>query len=397
MIRLAAPARWLLILAAIFYWGAANAQSPQEFQKRFEAGVVMMDRDINQAVIIFTKLYNETKSVRVQLELARSLYVAGRLAEAKAQFIDILQKPIPITVRDKIEWYLSEIQKRDTVKIYIGAYQDTNPGQITSVRTFNIFGQTLFYQPALPTNVQTGINFTAEAERELQPGSGLFAQASVSTITYPDTMMFNRQTFDTSLIKRWQDFDYKDIRIGNEFMFYGSTLLYDSPYVSTRMVFNQPNQNSFSVFAKVAALDFPNYAYLNGTQAQGALGYNYSIARNLSTNVEIGADRTTAAITAYSSYGMYASLGVQVAEDSMNLQLNARATVIRRNYWDIDPLWGATRSDNGVIYSATITKRDFYIFGLRPEIGYVYQNNNSNVAFYSYNKAVFGLFFKNVY
>lgn len=397
MIRLAAPARWLLILAAIFYWGAANAQSTQDFQKRFEAGVVMMDRDINQAVIIFTKLYNDTKSVRVQLELARSLYVAGRLAEAKAQFIDILQKPIPITVRDKIEWYLSEIQKRDTVKIYIGAYQDTNPGQITSVRTFNIFGQTLFYQPALPTNVQTGVNFTAEAEREVQPGSGLFAQASVSTVTYPDTMMFNRQTFDTSLIKRWQDFDYKDIRIGNEFMFYGSTLLYDSPYVSTRLVFNQPNQNSFSVFAKVAALDFPNYAYLNGTQVQGALGYNYSIARNLSTNVEIGADRTTAAITAYSSYGMYASLGIQVAEDSTNLQLNARATVIQRNYWDIDPLWGAARSDSGVVYSATITKRDFYIFGLRPEIGYVYQNNNSNVAFYSYNKAVFGLFFKNVY
>ena len=137
--------------------------------------------------------------------------------------------------------------------------------------------------------------------------------------------------------------------------------------------------------------------YLNGTQVQGALGYNYSIMRNLSTNVEIGADRTTAAITAYSSYGMYASLGVQVAEDSTNLQLNARATVIQRNYWDVDPIWGATRSDTGVVYSATLTKRDFYIMGLRPEIGYVVQNNNSNIGFYSYNKAIFGVYFKNVY
>ena len=332
MTILAAPARWLLILAAIFYWGATNAQTPQEFQKRFEAGVIMMDRDINQAIIIFTKLFNETKSVRVQLELARSLFVAGRLAEAKVQFIDILQTPIPITVRDKIEWYLSDIQKRQTVKIYIGAYQDTNPGQITSLRAFNIFGQTLYYQPSLPTDVQTGVAFVAEAEREIQPGSGLFASASVATVTFPDAMMFNRQTFDTSIIKRWQDFDYKDIRVGNEFMFYNNVLLYDAPYVSTRMVFNQPDQNSFMVFAKVAALDFPNYMYLNGTQVQGALGYNYSIMRNLSTNVEIGADRTTAAITAYSSYGMYASLGVQVAEDSTNLQLNARATVIQRNY-----------------------------------------------------------------
>ena len=397
MTILAAPARWLLILAAIFYWGATNAQTPQEFQKRFEAGVIMMDRDINQAVIIFTTLYNETKSVRVQLELARALFVAGRLAEAKVQFIDILQKPIPITVRDKIEWYLSEIQKRQTVKIYIGAYQDTNPAQITSLRTFNLFGQTLIYQPSLPTDVQTAIGFTAEAEREIQPGSGLFASASVATGTFPDAMMFNRQTFDTSIIKRWQDFDYKDIRVGNEFMFYNNVLLYDAPYVSTRLVFNQPNQNSFTMFAKVAALDFPNYNYLNGTQVQGSLGYNYSIMRNLSTNVEIGGDRTTAAITAYSSYGMYASLGVQVAEDSTNLQLNARATVIQRNYWDVDPIWGATRSDTGVVYSATLTKRDFYIMGLRPEIGYVVQNNNSNIGFYSYNKAIFGVYFKNVY
>ena len=397
MTLLAAPGRWLLILAAIFYLGATNAQTPQEFQKRFEAGVIMMDRDIHQAVIIFATLYNETKSVRVQLELARSLFLAGRLAEAKVQFIDILQKPVPITVRDKIEWYLSEIQKRDAVKIYIGVIQDTNPGQITSLRAFNIFGQTLYYQPALPTDVQTGINFTVEAEREIQPGSGLFAQASVSTVTYPETMMFNRQTFDTSIIKRWQDFDYKDIRVGNEFMFYGSTLLYDSPYVSTRMVFNQPNQNSFTVFAKVAALDFPNYTYLNGTQVQGSLGYNYSIMRNLSTNVEIGGDRTTAAITAYSSYGMYASLGVQVAEDSTNLQLNARVTAIQRNYWDIDPVWGQTRSDAGIVYSATLTKRDFYVMGLRPELGFMMQNNNSNIGFYSYNKAVVGIFFKNVY
>ena len=190
-------------------------------------------------------------------------------------------------------------------------------------------------------------------------------------------MMFNRQTFDTSIIKRWQDFDYKDIRVGNEFMFYNNVLLYDAPYVSTRLVFNQPNQNSFTMFAKVAALDFPNYNYLNGTQVQGSLGYNYSIMRNLSTNVEIGGDRTTAAITAYSSYGMYASLGVQIAEDSTNLQLNARATVIQRNYWDVDPIWGSVRSDSGVVY--------------------VVQNNNSNIGFYSYNKAIFGVYFKNVY
>ena len=386
-----------LVPGAVRFVTIESPDTPLTYQARFERGVVMMDRDINQAIEIFQKLYDDTKAVRVQLELARSLYIAGRLVDAKAQFIEVLQQPIPITVRDKVEWYLSEIQKRDTFKIYIGLYQDTNPAQITSVRTFNIFGQILNYQPALPTDTQAGVNVTIEAEREIQPQSGLFASASVSTLTYPSTTMFNRQTFDTSIIKRWQDFNYKDVRVGNEFMFYNNTILYDSPYISTRMVFNQPNQNYFSVFAKEAILNFQDYAYLNGTQTQGILAYNYSVMRNLSVNVEAGGDRTTAAIQAYSSYGMYAAIGMQVAEDKTNLQLNLRGTVLRRNYWDIDPVWGEQRSDAGRIFTATLTKRDLYIFGLRPEIGYVYQSNNSNLPFYSYSKGVWGIYFKNVY
>lgn len=355
-----------------------------------------MDRDIDKAVEIFQALYSDTKSVRVQLELARSLYVAKRLAEAKEQFILILAQPIPITVRDKVEWYLSEIQKRQTLKFYVGVYQDSNPGQITSERVFNIFGQTLNYQPNLPTSPEMALNLTAEVEREIPGSNGLFAQASLVTSTYP-TSAFNRQIGDTSFIKRWQDFNYKDIRIGNEFMFYGNNLLYDSPYVSTRFVFNQPNQNSFGFSAKAAILNFPNYAYLNGTQFQAQTSYTYSVFRNWSLNAEVGADRTTAQQQAYSSYGMYAGLGTQVAEDSTNLQLNLKVTLSRRNYWDTDPIWGDNRSDGGLSYAVTLTKRDLYVFGLRPEIGYVYQRNDSNIPFYSYSKGVVGIFLKNVY
>jgi len=412
-------ALWLLGLAAIFYCLASSAQSPlinppgvmplpsippspalvakqQEYQRRFEQGIAYMDRDIDKAVEVFQALYFDTKSVRVQLEWARSLYIAKKLVEAKEQFILILAQPIPITVRDKVEWYLSEIQKRQTLKFYVGVYQDSNPGQITSERVFNIFGQTLNYQPNLPTNPEMALNLTAEVEREIPGSNGLFAQASVVTSTYP-TSAFNRQIGDTSFIKRWQDFNYKDIRVGNEFMFYGNNLLYDSPYVSTRLVFNQPNQNSFGVFAKAAILNFPNYAYLNGTQFQAQVSYNYSINRNWSVNTEIGGDRTAAQQQAYSSYGMYMALGTQIAEDSTNLQLNLKASVLRRNYWDIDPIWGDNRSDGGYVYSATLTKRDLYVFGLRPEIGYVYQANNSTIPFYSYSKGLVGFFLKNVY
>ena len=92
---------WLLLLAAILYSAAVTAQSPlinppgvmplplkqtpdvqarvqQDYQKRFELGISMMDKDIEQSVEIFQALYNDTKAVRVQLELARSLFIARR-------------------------------------------------------------------------------------------------------------------------------------------------------------------------------------------------------------------------------------------------------------------------------------------------------------------------------
>jgi hypothetical protein len=373
-----------------------NPNSPQVFQYRFDLGMQALKTDPGQAVDIFRKLYTDTRSSRVQLELARSLFLAGELAESKVEFVDILLKDIPITVRDKVEWYISEIQKRDTAKFYIGVFQDSNPGQITESRSFNLFGQNLSYQPSQSTSPAFGLNLSAEVERAIIPKSGLFLQISAATFTYA-TADFNRQVADTSVIKRWQDNDYKDLRLGNELMFYGGAFLYNSPYVSSRWIFSRADGDSYGFFVKAASLNYPNYSYLNGIQAQTQAQYLYNATRNVALNAELGIDRTSARESAYSSYGMFASVGVQVAESSTQLQANLKATVLRRNYWQVDPLWGEVRNDNGRIYSITITKRDLYIFGLRPEIGYVFQSNNSSLPFYSYSKGMVGVFLKNVF
>lgn len=391
--------KWIITIAAVVQTTFVCAQYLPAFdpnQQRFEQGVKLMSTDVDQAIDIFRSVYLATNATRVQLELARSLFLAGRLADAKVEFISVLAKPIPIVVRDRVEWYLSEIQKRGTAKIYVGFFQDSNPGQITAERTFNVFGQPLTYQPNVSTRPEIGLNISAEVERELVNQSGFFLQTSAATFTYP-TSAFNRQLADVSLIKRWLGDNYKDVRIGNELSYYGGNFLYNSPYVSTRWVFNQPNQNALGVWAKAAVLNYPNYPYLNGSQVQVQFQYLKSFYQNLSGNIEIGVDRTSAAETAYSSYGASASLGLQVAEDKYQTQANVRATVLRRNYWDVDPIWGAVRSDAGKVFSITLTKRDFYVFGLRPEVGYIYQVNNSTLPFYSYSKGMIGLFFKNVY
>ena len=390
--------RLALFTGAIFFSHISVASTPEIFQKKFEAGVVEMGSNPNLAAQIFGDLYEETKSVRVQLEWARSLYLAGRLEEAKKQFIDILNKPesIPITVRDKVEWYVSEIQKQQSFKFTISLFQDSNPGYITSTRTVSIMGQTLSYQPTQPAQTETALNIGIQAEREIGAGSGYFAQLGADTLTYR-TSSYNKQVYGASVSKRWQDYDYKDIKAGFETMYYGGYTYYNNPYVSTRFVLNGPNQDIYGFNIRAGTLDYPTYTYLNGTQAIASTFYNHNITRNLSAYFEIGADRTGATQEAYSSYGMYSTVGTQMSHDSTNIQANLKATFLQRNYWDSDPLWGQVRMDSGRTYFFSITKRDFYILGLRPSIDITYQSNNSSIPFFTYNKTIGGISFSNVY
>lgn len=375
---------------------SAIGQTVSVNQKRFEVGVQLMHTDIDQAVVVFRQLYAETGAIRVQLELARSLYLVEDLDGAKDEFIDILSKPIPITVRDKVEWYLGEIQKRQSARFSIGVFQDSNPGQITSERTFELFGQLFEYQPPAPTATQTAFSFTAQAERELKPRSGLYAQANLSTLTY-ETSVYNKQLIDLSLTKRWEDYNYKDVRLGNQTMFYGGKYLYNMPYVSSTLVYNRPNQDYWGVSGLVGVLDYPDYSYLNGTQAQARAFYNHNITQNLTAYVEVGADQTNAKERPYSATGFYGALGTQIAHSPTSLQLNLKATLSSRQYGAIDPLWQKTRQDSGRVFYAALMKRNFYVFGLMPVIELTYQTNKSNIDFFSYNKFFIGLYFKNVY
>ena len=370
--------------------------SEEAIQRRFEEGVLLMSSDPKEAVEIFKILYQETGQTRIELELARSLFLAGNLPDAKAQFIDLLNQPIPITVRDKVEYYLSEIQKQQSLKFTVGLYQDSNPGYVTSARTVSIFGQTLGYQPAQNTNAETGLSVAIAAEREIVPQSGYFAQLSANTATF-QTSAFNKQDLDAGLTKRWQGYDYKELKAGYETMYYGGSVLYNYPYMSTRFVFNQPNQDYYGFMVKGGALNYPQYTYLNGSQTQANVFYNHNITRNLTSYIEVGGDSTIATESAYSSRGFYGTVGTQIAEDSTQLQASLKASRLQRNYWQSDPMWGQVRQDSGQLYFFSITKRDFYILGLRPSIDITYQSNSSSIPYFSYNKVFGGLFFTNVY
>ena len=63
---------------------------------------------------------------------------------------------------------------------------------------------------------------------------------------------------------------------------------------------------------------------------------------------------------------------------------------LRKDYDGINPLSDANRADNAYILSASATKELTDIFSIT--IGYLYLNNDSNIAFYKYNRAITSLF-----
>jgi len=92
----------VLMLAPFFIFFSAKALTPKEVQSQFNVGISLMEEEPEKAAQVFRDLYEQSSTIRIQLELARSLYLAGRLEEAKDEFINILKWPNPITVRDKV-------------------------------------------------------------------------------------------------------------------------------------------------------------------------------------------------------------------------------------------------------------------------------------------------------
>ena len=74
----------VLLVAPFFFIGQqamAAAREPALIQKEFEEAINLMGSSPEAAAALFGSLYQETGAPRIQLEWARSLYLAGRLSE----------------------------------------------------------------------------------------------------------------------------------------------------------------------------------------------------------------------------------------------------------------------------------------------------------------------------
>ena len=127
-------------------------ESNDPYQVLFLIGVGEMQKgNYPSAVKIFRSLFRSAKTRRIQLELARALFLDRQFKEAQQLFLEIFEDPeVPLSVRENIKLYLDEADAAlGQLKFSFAIVSDSNPAGFTDARKITIGGQTLFLaQPA---------------------------------------------------------------------------------------------------------------------------------------------------------------------------------------------------------------------------------------------------------
>jgi hypothetical protein len=98
----------------------------------------------------------------------------------------------------------------------------------------------------------------------------------------------------------------------------------------------------------------------------------------------------------YSYFSNTYGVGFKWSTNFQGIQLSGKLSKSDRQY-GFDPLFQIKRVDDRNLKTLSVTKRDFYILGLRPSIEFTDDIYNSTIPIASYKKKIYSLMFTKVF
>ena len=370
-----------------------NTATTDPLQILFEIGVMELEKGhYASAADIFESLAKKTKSPRVQLELARALFLDHRYKAAKKVFSDVLRQPgIPWTVQENIHAYIEQIDSAlGYLKLGLSVVSDSNPRNFTDSRQIVIAGQPLNIVPPEDNKEVYGLRYSVSAAKAFTETASLAGYLDTSFSDFSNSM-FDRWGADFGLLVSPRSLPKLKYRVGLEESYYAKEHLYEFPYIGIRYTPQPLYQFRLNNEFKVGRLGVPNAGYLDATN----LSLTTNVARQASSKIYTSGDlyleKSITEEDAYSYYG--GALGLSFSFDFLqSLRVKPFTSLGKRLYEDDDPFWGETRNDTRLMVGITLTKINLDIFGYTPEVGVSYEENKSNIEYYSYSK--FGVILK---
>lgn len=364
-----------------------NTATTDPLQILFEIGVGELQKgNYASAAAIFESLVKKTKSPRVQLELARALFLDRRYKAAKKVFADVLRQPgIPWTVQENIYAYIEQIDAAlGYLKLGLAVVSDSNPRNFTDSRQIVIAGQPLNIVPPEDNKEVYGLRYSVSAAKAFTETASLAGYLDASFSDFSNSM-FDRWGADFGLLMSPRSLPKVKYRVGLEESYYAQEHLYQFPYIGIRYTPQPLNQFRLNSELKIGRLGVPNADYLDATN----LSLTTNVARQASSKIYTSGDlyleKSIAAEDAYSYYG--GALGLSLTFDFLqNWRVKPYTSLGKRLYEDDDPFWGETRDDTRFMVGITLTKINLDIFGYIPEVGVSYEESTSNIEYYSFSK-----------
>ena len=377
-----------LVLLVLAPW-AWSAETPTLDPKQalFEVGVrALMRQDLATAIAAFERLSRLTPSNRVKLELARAYFLDRRYGEARRLFKLVLADPaVPWAVRENIKRFLDKIDEAmGSVKLSIALVSDSNPTNVTSNREIDIAGVTVILEPSKHNRTVYGLEYGVKATKSFTDDASAIGYATVDFRDLEQSEL-DKWTADAGVMFAPRGYRKWQAKLGAEASTLGGNLLYRVPYVSATYFPDPVNLFRFSTEARLGYLDVPDFDYLDAhTQS-----VRINVLRNLSTRGQLSGNlRVDNAITDEKAYSYGALAGeltlAQPLSRHWHVQLSGGART--KHYRDTDPIFLERRRDLTTTVSASFVNRNWSWEGLTPEIGLSYERNQSNVAYFEYDK-----------
>jgi tetratricopeptide (TPR) repeat protein len=371
-----------------------RATNPDDSQTLFLlATIASAQKDYATAISLYRRiLAREPDAERVRLELARTFFLKGDYDNADRQFRFARAGDIDDAVKTNVDHFLSAINRlREwTVNFSLAAAPDTNQNASTSASQVDVYGLPFTLDPS--ARRQSGVGIAGDIGGEWSPllddnlkarvgadfyrveySGGHFDDMTVSGYAGPQWLFSN---WDASVLltgfERW--YANKDYLRG-----LGGKLAADYGIASDLLIgATVGGQNVTNAF--IPEQGGPLWT----AQIQGT----YVLSPSSLFQVQLGLNRQDAQVAPYSYTSVWFGAGYQ-QDLPFGFSAGFQPSYFMTRYDEALAAFGKIRADDAVMLAFTVLNRRFDYHGFTPRLSWVYTDQRSNIALYSYSRSQF--------
>jgi hypothetical protein len=374
--------------------GLLEREYPDDLEVSFLAAQTdISERDYASAIRRLRKILSSDPSlVRVRLDLARALFLAGEYASARYHFEFALGGDLPPAARENIQHYLQIIEaQKSSFDLTVLVGPDTNPNYASTANSITLFGIDYKLNPEAQARRAIGVQVTGTGRKAFGDEDRSFLSAYFELRDFPGS---------------YADFDYVQVTAGRNFLsgnsvwsleagplgsLYQGRELYTGATLTASHSSPLGSRLTWSEFANVKRLNYSSdFSYLTATQTWVGATLKYPLSGTTVLWGTLAPGLNLAEQSPYSYWAIEASVGC-TTELPRRINVEARVAFDGFYYDAAQPLFDVSRQDQLIRVDLSITARDWAIHGFAPKLTAGLAWNHSNIPLYEYTRGFLGV------